>query len=183
MPFILLNIFNRLKRLSGISLVETLITVVIFSILVGGVYLTLTVGIGSWQANNVRVELQQELRKSMDWMIADLRQSGSSTITNVPADGNWYSTITFKTSSGVSGGNIVWSANTIQYIVGGNNSNQLQRINGAQTKIIAQSIQSLQIRRQASTSNIVEISMQAQKNTSTGHQITNSLNFEAELRN
>ncbi len=180
MSFMKLRICNRLKCFQGITLVETLITALIFAFLVGGVYLTLIVGIGSWQANDVRIELQQELRKSMDWMIGDLRQGGVSTITNVPADGNWYSTITFKTSTGVSNGNIVWSADTIQYVL---SSNQLQRINGAQTKLIAQDIQSLQIRRQASTPSIVEVSLQDQKKTSTGHQINVTLNFKVELRN
>ena len=52
----------------GFSLVETMVTVFIFVILAGGLYATLQVGDSSWQTNQTKVELQQELRKAIDWM-------------------------------------------------------------------------------------------------------------------
>jgi len=167
----------------GFSLVESLVTMLIFSVIVAGIYATALAGDSSWQANKVRIELQQELRKGMEWMIYDLRQSGDSSITNVPADDNWYTTITFRTPAGVTAGSLSWNLSTVQFALGGADSNQLQRIDGAGTKVIAQDIQSLQFRRQAATPNILEVAMTAQQNTIKGTPVDHQLNFEIQLRN
>lgn len=168
----------------GFTLVEALVTVMIFSIILGASYMVLLSGSDSWEVNRVRVELQQESRKAIDWMSQEMRETGSAAITNVPADGNWYTTITFSLPSGVSGGSIVWSGDTIQYVLGGTNSNQLQRVaTGVATKIIASNIQTLQFRRQSTSSNIVEVSVLARKNTLKGTQIDVNLDFKIRLRN
>lgn len=177
------------KRLSGLqaaqgfSLVEVIVTVVLFSVIAGACFAIFLSGSDSWQVNSVKLELQQELRKAADWMRQDLWEAGVSTITNVPADGNWYPTITFRVSNGVSSGNILWSANTIQFLLGGTNSNQLQRQSAAQTKIIAQDIQTLQFRRQAATPSILEVSLAAQKRTTKGALLTQNTTFKITLRN
>ena len=161
-------------------MIEVLVTVVLFSLLFGACLTVLLSGSDSWQSNDVKLQLQQELRKGMDWMKNDLLQGGVSTITDVPADGNWYTTITFKTSNGVSGGNISWPSDTTQYLLSGN---QLQRKVGSTTQSIAQSIRSLQVRRQASNSSLVEVLMSAQKNSLRGTIITDSLDFQVQFRN
>ena len=177
------------KRLSvlqsarGFSLVEAIVTVVLFSIIGGACFAIFLSGADSWQVNSVKLELQQELRKAADWMRQDLWEAGVSTITNVPADGSWHTTITFRVSNGVSGGNILWSTNTIQFLLGGTNNSQLQRQSGAQTKILAQDMQTLQFRRQATTPNILEMSFAAQKRTTKGALLTQNTTFKITLRN
>jgi Tfp pilus assembly protein PilW len=179
--------FASLKRISslrGLTLVEALVTVLIFSIILGATYTVLISGSDSWEVNNVRVELQQELRKAMDWMSQELREAGSASITNVLANGTWYTTITFRTATGVTGGTIDWSTDTIQYVLGGADANQLQRIKaGDPTKIVALNIQSLQFRRQASSSDIVEVALQARKSTPKGNQLNVNSDFKIQLRN
>lgn len=167
----------------GFSLVEVMVTLLIFTGLAAAVNAVLFVGDASWQANNVQMQLHQELRKAMDWMKDDLRQTGAAAITNVPADGNWYTTITFRMVSGVSGGKIVWASDTVQFVLGGSASNQLQRIEGSTTRVIAQNIQSLQFRRLAAASNVVEVALQAQKDTFKVGTIKSSLGFKIQLRN
>lgn len=167
----------------GMTLAEILLVTALFSVLMGACLMVLLSGSASWQTNSVQVQLQQELRISIEWIKEDLMESGSSVITDVPPDGNWYNTITFKVSNGVSGGNIVWSSQAIQYLLGGADSNQLQRKVGAQVKIIAQNIQALHFRRQVATPNLVEISLTAQKNTTEGRLMTTTVPFEVKLRN
>ena len=87
--------FN-LKNNRGLTLVEAMVTAMIFALIAGGVYTAGIAGERSWQANKVQVELQQDLRKAMEWMIKDLRITKSSAILDVPADDIWYSSITFK---------------------------------------------------------------------------------------
>lgn len=168
---------------SGFTLVETMVTMLIFSMLIGGLYATAAVGENSWQVNQVRVELQQELRKSMEWMKYDLQETGANAITNVPADGSWYPTITFKKPTGVSGSAIAWNLTTTQFVLGGANSNQLQRIDSSGTTPLAHDVQILQFRRQVATSDILEIAMIGQKTTVKGDPISYQLAFQVQLRN
>ena len=178
------KVTDRLFKKSGFTLIEAVVTVVIFSFIAGGVYATMVAGDNSWNRNSLQIELQQELRKSMNGLYDDLRQSGKSAITNVPANGNWYSTITFYKANGVSAGKIAWSSNTTQYLLGGANSTQLQRKVGTVTKVVAQDISSLQVRRLASIPNIVEVSLQAVKNgLKGGGTVSDSLDFKVSLRN
>lgn len=165
----------------GFTLAEALVTVVIFSIISGACLMIFLSGSDTWQANDVQVELQQELRKAMEWIKGDLLESGATTVVNVPVDGAWYTTITFRKSSGVSGGNIAWS-NTFQYLVGGSGAQLLRRpLGGAADRIIAQDIQSVQFRR--NTANLVEVSLQAQKNTVKGRSLSDNFVFTVKLRN
>ena len=154
------------KNHRGVTLVEVMTTVVIFSFILGICYALLISGSDSWETNSARIELQQELRKAMDWVSQDLRQAGSASITNVPADGTAYTSITFRKSAGVSGGNLVWDSSTTRYFLGGTGGTQLLRQVGSQAaSVIAQNIQSVQFSRQASTANVVSVSLQTQKTT------------------
>ena len=158
-----------LKRRQGFTLVEMMVTVAIFSFILGICYTLFISGSNSWETNSVRVELQQELRKAMDWITQDLRQAGSASITNGPVDpvdGTPYPSITFRKAAGVSGGNLVWDSSTTTYSLGGTGGTQLLRqVSGQTASVIAQNIQSLQFSRQVSTSNIVDVSLQARKTT------------------
>lgn len=150
----------------GATLVEMMVTVIIFAFILTICYAILISGSDSWETNSARVELQQELRKAMDWVSQDLRQAGSVSITDVPANGATYTSITFRKSAGVSGGNLVWDANTTRYFLGGTGGTQLLRQVGSQAaSVIAQNIQSVQFSRQASTANVVSVSLQTQKTT------------------
>lgn len=171
---------NCRKVTSGFTVVEVIITVIIFVLIITISSMLLSTGSDSWDTNSIQTEIQQELRKAMDWMKNDLIQSGSSTITNVPADGTPYNTITFQVATGVTNGNIVWSSSTIQFLRSGND---LQKISGTETKTLARDISSLTFRRQASSPNIVEVSLQVQKTTSKNKIIANTLNFSVKLRN
>ena len=115
-------------------------------------------------------------------MAKDLRQAGTSaySITNVPADGTWYSTITFRPAAGVLGGVIVWSTDTIQYVVAGG---ELRRVKGTETRVIARNITSLQIRRQNTTADTVEVTLQGTKKAEGGQVLTLNTNFSVQVRN
>ena len=176
------NLF-KVKNQNGFSLLEVLIVVAIFTMLAAACSILLTAGYDSWRINKTQIELQQELRKATDWIAQELRIGGTSTITNLAADGTWRNTITFKISNGVVSGNIDWYIYTTTFVLGGTSSNQLQRQSGLDTRIIANNISSLQFRRLASAPNIVEVSLQATKNTFKGNPVTMSTNFKVRMRN
>ena len=174
-----LNLYRR-KNKRGFTLVEALLSALLFSILYGACVMVLIAGSNSWQVNNTKIEVQEEVRKAVNWMQGELVQAGVSTITNVPSDGTWYTTITFKTTTGVSSGSITWSSNTITYSL---SSNQLIRASGGVNKTIAQNIQTLQFRRQSTTPSLLEITMQGQKTTPKGTVLTASETLGIYLRN
>lgn len=173
----------HLKSRDGFSLPEALITVVITVIIFAAFFIILISSSDTWQVNKVQIELQQELRKAMDWTTKELLQAGTSTITNVPADGNWYTSMTFKIPSGVSGGSVSWASDTTTFSLGGTGGKDLLRTVGSQIDTIAQDIQTLQFRRQSTSPSIVEVNLLASKSTPKGKTLTNSLKFSMRMRN
>ena len=181
------------KKDSGFSLVEIMIAALIFSLLIGVLFTVLTIGKTSFQIGNVRIELQQDLRRGMDLITEELRQSGSSQLRTIisaaevafPADGSSHNTIIFHIPAGVTNGNIVWQTDKIQYLLGGLNGRQLRRKVDSvlDPKPLANNIISLEFIRQSSTPSIVEIVLQSEKETAKGNIINLDLNFQVKLRN
>lgn len=77
--------------MKGFTLVETLVSVLIFGLLVAGIYGVLNVGSAIYREDINLVELQQQVRQAMDWMAKEIRESKPSEITIT--NGN---TISFK---------------------------------------------------------------------------------------
>ncbi|MFA5261836.1 MAG: prepilin-type N-terminal cleavage/methylation domain-containing protein [Candidatus Omnitrophota bacterium] len=170
-------------RASGLTLVEVLVTVAVYSVVIAGAYSVLTSGILTWQVNNVKVELQQDLRKAMDWMMLDLRQAGVSSIDDVPVSNSWSTVITFSIANGVSGGVTTWTSDKIKYYLSGTGNTQLKRQYGAAIRDIAQDITVFQVRRPVSAPNTVEVNLQAQKQTIQGNTVQLNQSFVVKLRN
>lgn len=169
---------------SGTSLVEILVTVVIFLMIMTGFYSVATVGDNSFQVNRVQIELQQELRKSMEAMMNDLRMAGPASVIDVPADSNWYTSITFRKPVGIVAGSINWDSNTVEFVRGGPGTEQLHRIyGGTTTRIVSQYITLLQFRRLTTDPDRLEVVMQGQRSSTKGIPVTYDLSFDVQLRN
>lgn len=170
--------------LTGFTLTEMIVGVFIFLILASVMFVILATGRNAWQIGDVRIQLQQELRKGREAMLEDLRQAGISTIVGVPADGNTYNTITFRMPYSVVNGVIVWGEQ-IQFLLGGLNNRQLlrRRLTVNEDRILANDITSLEIIRQSETPKILDITLKADKTTYSGTRIESDLNFQVKLRN
>ncbi|MBU1853491.1 MAG: hypothetical protein KJ957_05560 [Candidatus Omnitrophica bacterium] len=103
-------------------------------------------------------------------------------ITGVPANGTPYNSISFRLPLTDNNGNITWS-NTINYSLGGLNNRQLLRTEGTNQEILANNIVGLQLTRQVSASNIIEVTLQSQKATVSGHIVATTLNSKIKFRN
>lgn len=174
-----------LRFRTGFTLIELMIVMLIFSIILGAMFAVMNMGKASWHSGDTQIQVQQEARKGMDRIVKELRQTGTSTIIGVPADGNLYNTITFRIpdEDGIdANGNIEWG-NQIAYSLGGLNGQQLLRTEGEGLEVLANRVVNLQFRRQATTPNIVEITLQSQKTTIPGHLISATLNSQIRARN
>ncbi|MCA9403277.1 MAG: hypothetical protein KC897_05800 [Candidatus Omnitrophica bacterium] len=174
---------RKIVNNSGTSLVEALVSVVIFLMIMTGFYSVATVGDNSFQVNRVQIELQQELRKSMEAMISDLRMAGSASVIDVPANDTWYTSITFRKPVGIVAGSINWDSNTIQFLRGGTGGVQLQRVYNGTTRVVSQYISTLQFRRLSADPDRLEVQLVGQRNSTKGVPVTYNLDFDIQLRN
>ena len=174
---------NKIRSQKGFTLVEVMFAILIGSALMAALYMILINGSDSWQATGTKVELRQNVRSTMSWLTDDLREASQFAVSNVPADGNWYTAISFRKAASVSNGNLTWS-NAISYTVTGSNPKQLNRVmTGNPSKLIAQNIETFQVRRLASDPNILEFNITALKRTPRGITVSVNQQFKVECRN
>ncbi|MBN2097075.1 MAG: prepilin-type N-terminal cleavage/methylation domain-containing protein [Candidatus Omnitrophica bacterium] len=110
----------------GLTLIEALVSIAIFTVVVGVIYLFFMVGIGSWELGSARTDLQAQARSAVDIMVAELknvnRGNPSRGITILPAPNN--DKITFylpdiDINGAViigAGGDIQWPVDDAEYI-------------------------------------------------------------------
>lgn len=68
-----MNILNH----KGLSLVEVMVTTLLMASLFGGGYLLLSTGQATWFTTDVQIQLQENLRKSIERLLVELRQTNS----------------------------------------------------------------------------------------------------------
>ena len=180
-------LFNSNK---GMTLVEILITVSLFTILGTMMILSVANGKNFLEYNQVQNDLQENMRLASDWIKEDLRQASSSSILDVPAHKNkWYSTITFRTPTGIdSNGNLVWPTETIQYDLGGKSSTDLLRtiedgVTVISQRTIVENISLIQFRRVLEVPEVVEVQIQGQKKVFGKNTISMNTSFKVRVRN
>ncbi len=177
---------KKINTRRAATLVEAMVTVLIFSLITGALYISLQAAQSSWSINQAQIGLQRELRKAMEQMKKELFETASIAINDVPANGVWYPSIRLRRVAGLSlQGTIVWQSNMIQYILGGANLTELHQINsyGPTTDIVAHNIQSVQFRRQLATPDIVEVELIGENTTQRDDFEPYRLNFELQMRN
>jgi len=165
----------------GITLIEILLTVLIFSFIAAAIFLVLGIGKASWYTGDVETVLSQDIRRALTVMNSQLRQSSSSVISGVPANDNYYAAITFKLPEGIAdNGSIIWSEN-INYSL--NVNHQIISLKSGASSILANNINSLQFRRPSGNPDIIEIYITAQKNTIQGRSLQDSITSSVKMRN
>lgn len=172
---------KRSLSLTGFTLVEVLVSVLIFAFISAAIFMVLSVGKASWYTGDAEIELNQEMRKALMIINGQLRQSGSAVISGVPANDNYYTSITFKVSQGVgTSGSIQWSEN-INYSL--NVNHQIISLKAGVSSILANNITSLQFRRPSGNPDIIESYITAQKNTAGGRSLQDSITSSVKMRN
>lgn len=174
----------------GFSLVELLIAMAI----VGGISLvliaTLKVGQQSWQAEDVRMSVSQELRRGIDAMSRELAATQAAELTEVPTTGAWYAgALVFRVPQDRDGngtvldaaGALEWS-DPITYSLGGTDGRQVVRTQvGLADRVLANGVIGMQFRRQAVSPNIVEMSLTVRRGGITG-EFTNQSDLTTRVR-
>ncbi len=181
---------QRLQNKTGVTLVEVLVTILLFTFLMGIALSILSASSDSWETNKRRTEMQQEMRKAVDWIKEDLRQTGLGGISNAVnsggtttplySDGTPYGALWFKKSTGVSGGVVQWSSDIEYYL----DTNQLKRSFNGDIKTIATNISNLQFSHTAADPRLIVVTVTASRAAVRGGgTITLNYTFNVKVRN
>lgn len=172
----------------GFSIVELLFVVAIFTIICGAIFASLSSGNLLWDTGSTQARLEQEVRKGIDRMYKELKQSAPSKVTI--GAGNTSVAFYVPTDTDNDGdiiddsGQVEWGANSITYLRGGTNNAQLIRREGATDTVLANDISALTFTgTPAVNPTVVVISVTAQKTTLAQRSLTSTLAAEVQLRN
>lgn len=177
------HLVEKIRSRKGMTLPESMVSILILSVIFSACLMILLSGSNIWQVNNAKTEIKNDMRRAMESIKEDFRQAGPGSVIDVPPDGSWRTSATFRISNGVSGGTINWSSNTVQYSLSGSDGKQLHRVMGLSDRLVANNIQTIQFRRQSSAPDIMEVNVLAQKDSLKGHSLQLALNFEVQMRN
>jgi Tfp pilus assembly protein PilV len=137
--------------MKGFSLVEVLVSGVILTLMIAGIYSVLHTGTVTYTIDVTYVEMQQQARQALDWMLRELRGATTKTI------GTGNTSITFSTLS---------LANVQYYRVG---DRAIREYPSLSTRVLAHNITGLTFccgtncAENCADSNLVEISVTASK--------------------
>lgn len=156
----------------GFTVFETLVSVLIFSIIAIALGLAVAAGKNALFTNDIPTQLRQNLLFAIVSMNRELRQTAPSR-TNIGA-GSGSNSITFQIPSDNNAdglvvdaiGNIEWGA-SITYARNG--ANELTRTQGGTASVISSNISALQFTRPAGANNILQVDLSAQRADNTGN--------------
>ena len=121
----------------GFTLVEILVSLLILSVVLAGIFAVLNVGQMNWNSSMSSLDLQQQVRQAMDGMSKEIRQSSFSNITINPDQG----AINFTVPIDITTNPITYSS-TINYYLNDNSQIVREHPSGT-TKILANDISNL----------------------------------------
>lgn len=145
--------------MKGLSLIELMITLLVFSVVLGAIYGVMTMGRSSYQTGDIQIAVQQEARKAMNKITTELREASSVNLSNEYPFTIWGQKIKYKVTD-----------------------NQLQKVvQGGSTTVLANNVASIQFTLYGG--DIVYISVSTQKNTFLGRSLSANLTSQVTLRN
>ncbi len=71
----------------GVTLVEVLVAIFISMVIFSALFMVLNMGELQNRMGSTRIDVQQEVRRAMDWMVKDLRQTQGARISVINASG------------------------------------------------------------------------------------------------
>ncbi len=145
--------------MKGLSLIELMITLLIFSVILGAIYGVMTMGRSSYQTGDIQITVQQEARKAMNKITTELREASSVNLSNEYPFTIWGQKIKYEVTD-----------------------NQLQKvIQGGSTTVLANNVGNIQFTLYGGDT--VYVSVSTQKNTFLGRSLSANLTSQVTLRN
>ena len=172
--------------MKGLTLLEILVALSIFTFLILAIFGTMDLGRASWFTGSTVVEVHREIIKSFMKMEKELRNTRPAEVSLT--SGTSSASITFKIPQDIDGdgdildalGRIEWSGN-ITYAL--NSSKQITRTASGATSILANNIASLQFTRPVASVDIIQIDITAAKTSLARRQFQETGQIIIKMRN
>jgi len=178
--------------MKGFTLLEILVTVLIFTFIIAGIYGVLIITQTNYDTNSVSLNLQRQVRQGMSLLIREIRQAywksiwdpaaiplPVNNITGPDANNNYAITFNTLNANGI-------NYSVIKTVVSGNELWQLKRTIGTEIRIIANDIRSLTFTRDPGGAQVVTIKVGASRtfrSLGKDRTLTFSLTEQVQLRN
>lgn len=178
--------YKKQKFVTGFTLLEVMVTLLIFSIIAAAMFLVLSSGRNTWFSATTYVEVQQELRKAKEWVTKELCQAKNSTLVMPDSTliGNMIHSdeVNFEIPLSVAdGGDVTWQQ--IKYYLTGTGNKQLLQDVGGNIKVIANDIDLIDFAREQDKPQLIYITITASKQDIKGRTISSALNLKIKFRN
>jgi prepilin-type N-terminal cleavage/methylation domain-containing protein len=156
--------------MKGFSLLEVLIAVVIFSLVIMGVYGVFSVANRNYAVDAALVELAQQTRQTMFWLTKDIREASALSITNIDSASD---AISFN-AIGETG---------IQYYL--DNNQLIREFPSGTRRVVANNIARFRIARGNNPldNNMLVLDLLAEKTLISGETLSSPLRERVRLRN
>ena len=180
------------NKMNGFTLVETLFTAILILLIISAFFSVLHIGELSNTISGAKVELQQEVRRAMDTIVKDLRQTSrqilsvelanTSRVLFSDLDTNvTFSNPLFFTCLGYNGSAINWSSNEIGYAFNASNNMIIRTDNSTSQTWRFNNITNLELRKL--DVNLLEVNITGEKVARGNLRPTFNLQSEVRLRN
>jgi hypothetical protein len=136
-----------------------MVVLVVFSMLLGGVFMTLSLSRTSLQTGDAQITVQGEARKAIDKLSREIRQAASVNLDAAYPFNVWGEKIRYRVV----------------------NNQLIREVEGGASSVIANNISSVQF--SVSGGNVVNVTVAAQKSTIFGRQLNAAVSSEVTLRN
>jgi len=161
------------------TLVEVIVSVGIIIIIIGAIFFVFKATREIFYTTSLRIRLWEKAKEALSYMEKEILSTRSSFL-SIPADGNFYNSLTFRIPQDIDeDGNITWSEN-ITYSL---NDHNLIRTQGANTQIISSDVEELRFRIESGLPQVVEIYITVSGVTPYNRTISVSLDTRVRIRN
>ncbi|MFH0731896.1 MAG: prepilin-type N-terminal cleavage/methylation domain-containing protein [Candidatus Omnitrophota bacterium] len=165
----------------GFTLLETMLAIAIFTIMSSAVFLVLTSGHNSWFSGSAYSEIEDDIRKSIQWMTRELQEARLSSIT-IDSEDN--SVIDFEMPVSVSDeGTITWQG--IRYYWNEDENQLIRQLTATgEEKVLANNIEVLSFEQpDLNDLGVVRVTVRAFTNDLKGREMRSNVTFDVTCRN
>lgn len=190
------GIFNFLRaslnKISGFTLVEIIVTAFILVIIIGALIAVLNIGNFSNSISTAKLELQQDVRRTIDWIVKDLRQTQRTKLTVINEAGSSvlfvdlvnneiFTDPQFRICQDHDGTNVIWSSNQIGYTFDALNHKVIRTDSAGSQSWAFNNISNLEFRKIGM--DMLSITVSGEKTVRGNIKPTYTLQTEVKLRN
>lgn len=180
------------NKTSGFTIFEVLFITILMVLIIAAFLSILRIGELSNTISGAKIELQQEVRRAVDTMATDLRQTGreklwvelangSTTLFSGLGNGTTFTNPLFVMCLGYDGSNIIWSSNQIGYSFDADNSTIIRTDNSTTQTWQFNNITDLEFRKL--DVNLLGVNITGEKTARRNLRPTFGLQAEVRLRN